>query len=231
MSNFTMSSTTTIKPRTILSRATQTVIYGAFEDVDNTEPVDVFIFDTPGIDDISTVFDYRVWIRKIFQHMESLRALDAAVVLLPRDRKGGAFLKGVATAEIAQEWGWKIFRNYLWEKGPDFHRAKYVFQNVYVFRQGNMPTQIQSPIRYKDIIRLPDLADTREGTVAELPVPLIRLFLSLFDTDIVVMDPFAGSGSVAVACEQLGIKKCYSIELDETRAFEIVERLKRKELF
>lgn len=224
MNDILLSSRYRPTPEIIFESPSQIVIHGAFKDVEISEKVDGFIFDTPGVSDETSYKQYRGWMLLILRQIEILRSENAVLILLPRDRKGGTFLKSLVTADLAQAFGWEIFRHYFWDKGPDFHRARYPHQSIYVFRKGDMPTRSGSPIRYKDIIRMPDLKDPQEGTLAELPVEIPRLLLSLFDLEVVV-DPFAGSGSTAEACDLLRIARCYSIELNQERSHSIKSRI------
>ena len=44
------------------------------------------------------------------------------------------------------------------------------------------------------------------------PVPLLRRYVEILDAQR-VLDPFAGSGTTIVACEQLG-RACYAMEVE-----------------
>ena len=56
------------------------------------------------------------------------------------------------------------------------------------------------------------------------PVPLLAYPIKNSSvTNCIVLDPFGGSGSTLIACEQIG-RICYAIELDEKYADVIVKR-------
>ena len=56
------------------------------------------------------------------------------------------------------------------------------------------------------------------------PVPLLAYPIKNSSvTNCIVLDPFGGSGSTLIACEQTG-RICYAIELDEKYADVIVKR-------
>lgn len=56
------------------------------------------------------------------------------------------------------------------------------------------------------------------------PVPLVAYPIQNSSmSNCIILEPFAGSGSTLIACEQLG-RICYAIELDEKYADVIVKR-------
>jgi DNA modification methylase len=58
------------------------------------------------------------------------------------------------------------------------------------------------------------------------PIPLLATpILNSTQTNGIVLEPFGGSGSTLICCEQLG-RVCYAIELDERFVDVIVERFR-----
>lgn len=206
----------------------QLIINAAAEDsteVINKGSVDILIFDPPAIDAEWTVHDYIDWFEdKICPIINHCMKKDAVIVCVPRDRKGGKFSKGISTAASIQKSGWDFFRQLIWERQTaDFNRSKYAFGNVFFFRRGNRPSKKQSPIAYKDIIRV---KDNPEGFVGEIPEEIYRLCLSRFYQDgDVILDLFAGTGSLAAMCKKAGYKSI-SVELDTIEYKNIIKRLK-----
>ena len=200
------------------------VICGAFEDLyfEGDPTIDLFLFDTPGVDD--KMRDYEMWMENIFSHIDELADQNAGLIMCSRERKGGTFFKGIVDTYTALQFGWQPFRMMMWDKMSDFHRGHYVFQSIPILRRGNMPTDANGPLRYRDIIRMKDLSTTQEATVSELPIELVKLLLAVFNKPKLVMDPFGGSGSTIVACLELGIP-CITVELDPDQANLIASRV------
>jgi len=209
----------------------QTVIHAAAEDCNQAvkpRSVDILIFDTPAIDPEWEVEDYLDWLEDdVYPAIKPCMKKDAVVISIPRDRKGGPFSKGIATAAFLQTHGWTFFRQIVWERQEaDFNRSKYAFGNIFFFRRGNRPSNADSPITYKDIIRV---KDNPEGFVGEIPEEIYRLCLSRFyRSGDIIMDPFAGTGSLARMCQKAGYKSI-SVEIDKTEVQNILNRLQTGE--
>lgn len=201
------------------------IVHSAFEDAPVLKKADLAIFDTPALDSDCSVEEYSTWISGIFSHLDSYITDDAGLILFPRDRKGHPFLKSVVTAAAAQNHRWEIFRQYIWIRGGDYHRARYSFCPIFAFRRGKRSTISTSPVRYKDIIRVPNLPTGNESVVGEIPLEVLEPLILLFARETsVVLDPFAGSGSTGKACQRLGFQSI-SIELDPGRIEKIRGRL------
>jgi hypothetical protein len=196
------------------------VIEGAFSHVPNLpiSGIDIFVFDTPSVDSNASVNEYSSWFEGQLFAIEKLRAPDAVLILLPTDRKGHPWSKSAASSVAATLYDWQLFRHFVWLKQEaDFHRAQYAFQDVWTFRKGNRATNDIAPARYKDVVRILMPHDD-DSHVGALPSTVIEYFLALFvREDDVVMDPFAGRGSVMEACHTLGLRSV-SVELDSERA-------------
>lgn len=201
------------------------VIHGAIEDVRLTSEIDIAITDPPAIDETWVCQQYEEWFNdKVMSVVNRACKPDAVFILIPRDRKGGAWLKSIATASVIQRRGWDLFRQFVWlRQEADFSRARYAYGLIFAFRRGNRSTNPSSPLRYRDIIRLRDTP--KEGLVGEFPTEIVRLMLSLFlKPSDVVLDPFAGTGSVAAVCQELGVRSI-SVELDPGKVAAIIKRL------
>jgi len=65
----------------------------------------------------------------------------------------------------------------------------------------------------------------------EKPVELCKYFIGAHaKEEQIVLDPFLGSGTTAVACKQLG-RKCVGIELESKYLDVAIERLRQEQLF
>lgn len=204
-----------------VSGSRHVVIEGAFRDVTldllPAKP-DIFFFDTPSVDVDCDVSEYAAWLSEQFTVIERLRKRDAILYLVPTDRKGNPWSKSVSTAHVAELFDWQLFRHYIWLKQEaDYHRAQYAFQDVWVYRKGARGASGDADARYKDVIRIVAGRDG-DSHVGTIPVDLVEYFLPLFSrADDIVMDPFAGRGSVMQACHSLGLRSV-SVELWPERA-------------
>ena len=71
---------------------------------------------------------------------------------------------------------------------------------------------------------LPELGDIRSEHPATFPVRLPAEYIAAFTNKCdVVVDPFGGSGTTLIACEQLG-RKCFCMELDPRYCDVIINR-------
>lgn len=187
--------------------------------------IDILFFDPPAVDPTWSLNTYKNWFQfEVMTILDAFAKKDAVLILTPRDRKGGVWLKSLATASIIQEDNWNLFRQVMWRRQEaDYNRSRYAFGNIFFFRRGNRPVNDSSPIRYKDIIYIKD--SPKEGMIGELPVELVEVCLSLFmKPNDVVMDPFAGTGAVAVGALKLGLRSL-SVEIDKDNYHYIIKRL------
>ncbi len=201
------------------------IINAAIEDVQLDNVVDILMFDTPGTDDWPYT-PHRTWlIDSVIPALNRCAKKDAVIIFVPQDRKGQGWLKSLVVGDALQNAGWQLFRHIInLEEECDYLRPRSPFRNIYFFRRGTRPSQFGSPIKFKDILRAGKSQRTSE--VAEFSPELIELCLSLFlvPGDI-VMDPFAGSGAVAIACHKLG-HSSISVDLDPDVARDIETRLR-----
>ncbi|MBT9132071.1 MAG: hypothetical protein DDT33_00581 [Firmicutes bacterium] len=201
------------------------IINAAIEDVQLENVADILMFDTPGTDDWSYT-SHRTWLLdSVIPVLNRCAKKDAVIIFVPQDRKGQGWSKSLVVGELLQNTGWQLFRHMInIEEESDYNRSRSPFRNVYFFRRGTRPSQVDSLIKYRDILRAGK--SLRVCEVAEFSPELVELCLSLFlipgDT---VMDPFAGSGAVALTCHRLGYSSI-SVELDPDVAQSIVIKLR-----
>lgn len=201
------------------------VFEGAFDSLPSDgryfQKVDVFFFDTPSTDPNTSHQDYFNWLMMQFVAMEKHRAPNVGLFLVPTEQKGSPWSKSAATVDIAFDYGWQLFRHFVWLKqDADFHRSQYAFQDVWALRKGNMPAQADSDVRYKDVVRIVSPID-KDSHIGMLNPKMVEHFLPLFARPgTTVMDPFAGRGSVMRACQALDLKSV-SVELFPERAREL----------
>jgi adenine-specific DNA-methyltransferase len=136
------------------------------------------------------------------------------------------FTKAEAFLSAWRQAGFDPIGHLVWVKpyasGEKF--VRYYHQSAYLLAKGR-------PRRPRH--RLPDVLDWRftgnERHPAEMPVmavlPLVMTFSEKGD---IVLDPFAGSGTTAVAAKTLG-RRYIGIELDPTYAATAEERLRQME--
>jgi DNA modification methylase len=179
---------------------------------------DILFFDTPSVEPDETVEGYSTWLHSQFYALDRWCKPDAVLYLCPTDRKGHPWSKSAVTVNVAFAHGWKLFRHMIWQKQEaDWSRSEYAFQDVWVLRRGNRPVRDDSPIRYKDVVKIVQRRDD-DSHIGKLSPEMIRDMLTLFIRgDDLVMDPFAGRGSVMEACQELGLRSI-SVELHPERA-------------
>lgn len=179
---------------------------------------DICFADPPGVDPGTPVDQVEMFLRSWFETLDQLMKKNSALLLCARDRKGAPYLKSVIAAYLAQQAGWKPFRLFVakWTEG-DFNRASYSYYPVYAFRRGDIGTNVDASIRYKDIIRYQRDApsSSEEWTVQPMSTDLAEDTINLFyRPGMQVLDPFAGSAIVAKACHRIG---CHSTSFEYHR--------------
>lgn len=126
----------------------------------------------------------------------------------------------------------KITNLLIWHKTNAVPFANGVWKNDLEFivhiREKGAYFEGNSNLKSK-IFTHPIIVDDRHPTVK--PIPLLKKFVEIgCPPEGTVLDPFAGSGTTARACKDLG-RKCISIEKSEKYCKQIVERLKQEILF
>ncbi len=110
--------------------------------------------------------------------------------------------------------GW-IWRNIVtwWKPGIRMQRGRFSSSAEYVlYASKGKPTEgEQSP---QNVLTFIPVAGKNKGHVAEKPVDLIMTLIGITLQGAVVLDPFIGSGTTAIACERLD-RKWIGIEIEE----------------
>lgn len=186
----------------------------------SNDVADIIVLDPPAVPDSWNYWRVREWFATMYEVLDQFAKPNAALILMPRDRKGFPYSKSSMLADLAYLSGWELFREFIWHKqDADFHRANYAYSPIFAFRRGNMPVQ-DCDIRYKDLIHIVDRNQFRDDDgVHPIGAHVVFPFLKLFanDNDLTVLDPFAGGGGAASAAKALGLRSI-SIELHPDRA-------------
>lgn len=182
----------------------------------------------PGVARDQPLEQVEIFLRQWFEGIDKLVRDDAVLILLPRDLKGGDYLKSSVVSYWASKYGWKPFREYIakWTQA-DFYRPSYSYFHVFVFRRGDRGTNRHAEPRYKDIMQYSKGEKLFEIDEAVQPIdPKIAYdFLDLvIKPGDLVLDPFAGTGIVAMACEQLRVRS-FSVEIDPVLYFNFQTQL------
>ncbi len=155
-----------------------------------------------------------------FQGMETVMAKDASIYVFHADTEGLNFRKAFSDA------GFYLSGTCIWKKGSlVLGRSPYQWQhepvlfgwkkkgkhNWYSDRKQTTIWEFEKPKRNKDHPTM--------KPVALVAYPILNSSL----TNSIVLDPFGGSGSTLIACEQTD-RICNTIELDEKYTDVIVKR-------
>jgi len=220
------------QPARWVSQSQQHIVFcAAFEDLEPIAPLADLVFLVPPAVPIDcSQHEYREWIEFQLGNLQQHCAPSCGLILCAQERKGHPYSKAVITAVVAQELGWELFRIFTWQRQEaPYNRSNYAALPVYAMRRGSKPAQRNSPIRFRDIVYVKDMFGAHEELVDPVPPEVPETFLSLFavpsDT---ALDPFAGTGSTALACEILGLKSV-SVELNPERARKIAQLLSAAE--
>ena len=155
-----------------------------------------------------------------FQGMESVMAKDASIYVFHADTEGLNFRKAFSEAGfyLSGTCIWKkqslvLGRSpYQWQHEPVlFGWKKKGKHNWYSDRKQTTIWEFEKPKRNKDHPTM--------KPVALIAYPILNSSL----TNCIVLDPFGGSGSTLIACEQTD-RICHIIELDEKYTDVIVKR-------
>jgi DNA modification methylase len=155
-----------------------------------------------------------------FQGMESVMAKDASIYVFHADTEGLNFRKAFSDAGfyLSGTCIWKkqslvLGRSpYQWQHEPVlFGWKKKGKHNWYSDRKQTTIWEFEKPKRNKDHPTM--------KPVALIAYPILNSSL----TNCIVLDPFGGSGSTLIACEQTD-RICHTIELDEKYTDVIVKR-------
>lgn len=117
-----------------------------------------------------------------------------------------------------------IVWDYEWIKAGSHYRFSHEF---IMYGQKTEGQKRKFPATKRDVWRIPPINFTVEKNHgAEKPVQLIsECIVNSTDKENLVLDPFLGSGTTAVACKELN-RKCIGIEISEKYCEICVKRLK-----
>mgnify|MGYP000937840291 CR=1 FL=1 len=155
-----------------------------------------------------------------FQNMEAVMTKDASIYVFHSDTEGLNFRKAFSDAGfyLSGTCIWKkqslvLGRSpYQWQHEPVlFGWKKSGKHNWYADRKQTTIWEFEKPKKNADHPTM--------KPVALIAHPILNSSLS----NCIVLDPFGGSGSTLIACEQTG-RICYTIELDEKYCDVIVKR-------
>jgi len=155
-----------------------------------------------------------------FQNMEAVMTKDASIYVFHSDTEGLNFRKAFSDAGfyLSGTCIWKkqslvLGRSpYQWQHEPVlFGWKKSGKHNWYADRKQTTIWEFEKPKKNVDHPTM--------KPVALIAHPILNSSLS----NCIVLDPFGGSGSTLIACEQTG-RICYTIELDEKYCDVIVKR-------
>lgn len=155
-----------------------------------------------------------------FQNMEAVTTKDASIYVFHSDTEGLNFRKAFSDAGfyLSGTCIWKkqslvLGRSpYQWQHEPVlFGWKKSGKHNWYADRKQTTIWEFEKPKKNVDHPTM--------KPVALIAHPILNSSLS----NCIVLDPFGGSGSTLIACEQTG-RICYTIELDEKYCDVIVKR-------
>jgi DNA modification methylase len=155
-----------------------------------------------------------------FNQMKSAMADDACIYVFYADSKGLIFRRAFDDA------GMYLSGNCIWEKNTfTLGRSDYQWQHevcMYGWKKTGKHKwygdRKQSTIWHCDKPKKNDIHPTMK------PIPLLAIpLMNSTMTNSIVLDPFAGSFSTGIACEQMG-RICYGMELDPVYAGVSVKR-------
>jgi len=107
----------------------------------------------------------------------------------------------------------KTTRPLIWDKKVSFNGYYWRHQHELILF-GVRPEKHKIPTGKGDIIRFSAVPIEERKHPAEKPIELIKELLSISKENDLILDPFLGSGTTAVACKELG-RRFIGIEISE----------------
>lgn len=155
-----------------------------------------------------------------FKNMESVMAADASIYVFHADTEGLNFRRAFADA------GFYLSGCCIWKKQSlVLGRSPYQWQHEPVLYGWKKNGKHQWYTGRKETTIWEFDKPKKNGDHPTMkPIPLLAYPIGNFSmTNAIVLDPFGGSGSTLIACEQLG-RICRTVELDEKFCDVIVNR-------
>ena len=161
---------------------------------------------------------------EVFKNMETNLATDGAAYVFHADSKGLVFRRAFDEA------GFKLSGCCIWAKNTfTLGRSDYQWCHepcLYGWKKSGKHNWYGD--RKQSTIWHCDKPSRSEKHPTTKPIPLMAIPISnSTQTNGIVLEPFGGSGSTLICCEQLG-RVCYAIELDEKFVDVIVERFREQ---
>lgn len=171
-------------------------------------------------DKFDTDEHFYTFLYEAFKNMESVLAVDGAAYVFHADSKGLVFRKAFDDA------GFKLSGCCIWAKNTfTLGRSDYQWCHepcLYGWKKSGKHNWYGD--RKQSTIWNCDKPSRSEKHPTMKPIPLLAIPIrNSTQTNGIVLEPFGGSGSTLICCEQLG-RICYAIELDEKFVDVIVNR-------
>lgn len=137
-------------------------------------------------------------------------------------------MRAMETQFALQKSGYNIISNIIWNKNQaqfGNFRADYKYKHEPMWYCGN---ETKKPEFYGENNEVSvwnfDRASKNEYHSTQKPIPLVSKAVSnSSQRNDIILDPFGGSGSTLIACEQLN-RKCYMMEIDPQYCQVIIDR-------
>ena len=171
-------------------------------------------------DKFDTDEKFYTFLYEAFKNMEAALANDGAVYVFHADSKGLTFRKAFDDA------GFKLSGACIWVKNTfTLGRSDYQWCHepcLYGWKKSGK--HIWYGDRKQSTVWNCDKPSRSEKHPTMKPIPLLAIPISnSTQTNGIVLEPFGGSGSTLICCEQLG-RICFAIELDEKFVDVIINR-------
>jgi DNA modification methylase len=165
--------------------------------------------------------DFYKFLLAAFMQAESVMADDASIYVFYADSKGLVFRRAFDAA------GFKLSSNCVWVKDNfTFGHSDYKWGHevcLYGWKKSGIH-KWHGDMKQSTIWSCPK-PKKNDGHPTMKPIPLLAIPLAnSTQTNALVFDPFAGSFSTGICCEQLG-RVCYGMELDPVYASVCVKRM------
>ena len=193
--------------------------------------------DYNGYDDTKPYDEYLAWMESIFFECKRVLVEDGRICINVGDAKNGKITTHSDFIQIMKELGFYPLTTIIWNKNTTSNRAAWgsfmsptcpsfprCFEYILIFSKSHKLTHTgESTISKEDFIswsngtwNMNTEKVSKIGHPAAFPVELpTRCIEMLTFKDDVVMDPFMGSGSTAIACQNTG-RHYIGFELDKT---------------